>query len=350
MRGLSLLALPLFVVSPALAQETNSFRDWSVTCSPDAGCSAQVKGPSTQFALDRSEGAAGWYIRFDFSDPLPDPNRPLTLLIDGEKTVLQARSDWSFTGEAGRSFVRGNDSLRAALMGALQDGTQLIVEYIDVTGEPRRQLFSLSGLSASLLWAEEQMGIVGEERLASAPDQDAVDAQTATDIETLSIEASAIPAVVLERHQQSSACEALDSELMRDIPPLISRVSDTAIVYAIPCVVAAYNVTYRIYLRETGEIGGLQTLYFPQWSEAYGWSGTDLLFNVELKGDHLSATALGRGVGDCGTQADFTFLDYTFRLDRYAAEEECRGRLPADWPVIYEHGGEHGKQPQKSPT
>ncbi|WP_414833800.1 DUF1176 domain-containing protein [Afifella sp. YEN Y35] len=346
MRGLSLLALPLLVVSPALAQETNSFRDWSVTCSPDAGCSAQVKGPSTQFALDRSEGAAGWYIRFDFSDPLPDPNRPLTLLIDGDKTVLQARSDWSFTGEAGRSFVRGNDRLRAALIGALEDGTQLIVEYIDVTGEPRRQLFSLSGLSASLLWAEEQMGIVGEERLASAPDQDAVDAQTATDIETLSIEASAIPAVVLERHQQSSACEALDSELMRDIPPLISRVSDTAIVYAIPCVVAAYNVTYRIYLRETGEIGGLQTLYFPQWSEAYGWSGTDLLFNVELKGDHLSATTLGRGVGDCGTQADFTFLDYAFRLDRYAAEEECRGRLPADWPVIYEHG----KQPQKSPT
>ncbi|MDQ0327487.1 hypothetical protein J2R99_003356 [Rhodopseudomonas julia] len=305
-----------------------------------------MNGPSTQFSLDRSEGAPGWYIRFDFSDPLPDPDRPLTLLIDGSKTVLQAQSGWSFTGEAGRSFVRGNDRVRAALMSSLQDGTQLIVEYIDVTGEPRRQLFSLSGLSASLLWAEEQMGIVGEKRLAATPEQDAVDAEAATDIETLSIEASAVPAIVLERHQQSSACEALDSELMREIPPLISRVSDTAIVYAIPCVAAAYNVTYRLYLRETGEIGGLQTLYFPQWSKAYGWSGTDLLFNVALEGDHLSATALGRGVGDCGTQADFTFLDYAFRLNRYAAEEECRGRLPADWPVIYEHS----KQPQKSPT
>ncbi|WP_224407807.1 DUF1176 domain-containing protein [Afifella sp. IM 167] len=333
------LAALLLSTTPGLAADGKAFRDWQAECQPDAGCLAETGGPSTRLGLDRADGADGFYIRLDFSDPLPDPDRPLTLLVDGEKTVLAAHTGWVLTGAEGRSFVSADAPLRARLTEAMLKGSQLVLEYIDVTGEPRRQLFSLSGLSAALLWIEERMGIVGAERRAIVPDELAQARPEATSkkAKEASIEASGVPEAVRGLHIASSACEAPDTELMKDIPVQIAKVSETAIVYAIPCTVGAYNITYRLYLRETGEIGGARTLYFPEWSKAYGWSGTDLLFNVSLEGTHLSAFAKGRGLGDCGSSAEFTFLDYAYRLDRYIAEEDCNGRLPDAWPVIYEH-------------
>jgi len=333
------LATLLVSTAAALADEGKEFRDWHASCVPDAGCIAETGGPSTRLGFDRAQGEDGFYIRFDFSDPLPDPDRPLALFVDGEKSVLAAHIGWVLTGAAGRSFVTGDTAMRARLTEALLKGSQLIVEYIDVTGEPRRQLFSLSGLAASLLWIEDRMGLVGAERVAVAPTglEEARPGGTSDKAKEASIEASGVPEAVRNLHIAGSACEAPDTELMQDIPVAIAKVSDTAIVYAIPCTVGAYNITYRLYLRETGEIGGARTLYFPEWSKAYGWSGTDLLFNVSLDGPHLSAFAKGRGLGDCGTSADFTFLDYGYRLDRYTAEEDCNGRLPEEWPVIYEY-------------
>ncbi|WP_026380978.1 DUF1176 domain-containing protein [Afifella pfennigii] len=335
--GCALLALSL-LAAPATAQETATFKDWSARCAADDGCRAETKGTSTGLGIDRAADEDGYFIRFDFSDPLPDPQRPLTLLVDGEKIVLAANRGWVLTGEAGRSFVTGDAGLRQKALQAMLQGDQLIVEYIDVTGEPRRQLFSLSGLSASLLWIEDRMGLVGRERVAIAPQGlPESGAGAAETIKQASIEASGLPEAILHRHMTGSDCEAPDTELMREIPIEVAQVSETAIVYAIPCTVGAYNVSYRLYLRETGEIGGARTLYFPEWSRTFGWSGTDLLFNISLEGPRLSAFAKGRGLGDCGTQADFTFIDYHYRLDRYAAEEACEGRQPQDWPVIFRY-------------
>jgi hypothetical protein len=143
--------------------------------------------------------------------------------------------------------------------------------------------------------------------------------------------------LVLDRHRAESRCEDPATELMRNFAPVITQLSETAILYAIPCTAGAYNVAYRLYMREIGEIGGVETLYFATWSGEYGWGGTDLLFNINADGPRLSAFYKGRGLGDCGIDAQWLWRDYAFRLLRFAAQDTCEGILAENWPVIFEY-------------
>jgi hypothetical protein len=143
--------------------------------------------------------------------------------------------------------------------------------------------------------------------------------------------------LILDRHLAESRCEDPATQLMRSFEPIVTQLSKTAILYAIPCTAGAYNIAYRLYMRETGEIGGVETLYFATWSGEYGWSGTDLLFNIDADGPRLSAYYQGRGLGDCGTDAQWLWRDYAFRLLRYAAQDTCDGVLAEHWPVIFEY-------------
>ena len=136
---------------------------------------------------------------------------------------------------------------------------------------------------------------------------------------------------------------------MRHFAPVIAQLSKTAILYAIPCTAGAYNIAYRLYMRETGEIGGVETLYFATWSGDYGWGGTDLLFNINVDGPRLSALYKGRGLGDCGTNAQWVWRDYAFRLVRYAAQDPCEGIPAENWPVIFEYSRD-GNEPDGNQT
>jgi hypothetical protein len=149
--------------------------------------------------------------------------------------------------------------------------------------------------------------------------------------------------LVLDRHRAESLCEDPDTDLMGSFDPVIAQLSKTAILYAIPCTAGAYNVAYRLYRRETGEIGGVKTLYFATWSGEYGWGGTDLLFNIEADGPRLSAFYKGRGLGDCGTDGQWVWRDYAYRLERFAAQDTCNGVTAENWPVIFAFPG-NGKE------
>jgi hypothetical protein len=53
----------------------------------------------------------------------------------------------------------------------------------------------------------------------------------------------------------------------------------------------------------------------------------------------LSAFYKGRGFGDCGTDGQWVWRDYAFRLLRYAAQDTCEGIRPEDWPVVFAYPG-----------
>lgn len=141
--------------------------------------------------------------------------------------------------------------------------------------------------------------------------------------------------MVMAKHMTESDCEDPASEHMRGLQGIVAALSPTAVLYALPCTFDGRNASYRLYARETGEIGGLETLYFALWSPDYGWSGTDLLHNIKADGPKLSARFKAGPGGDCGLAAEWTWTDYAYRLERFAAEPVCRGRDPADWPVVY---------------
>ena len=65
-----------------------------------------------------------------------------------------------------------------------------------------------------------------------------------------------LPGILLETHYRTSECE--DMETIKGPEPIIAVLSDVARLYALPCTSSSHDdVTYRVYLFETGEIGGI---------------------------------------------------------------------------------------------
>jgi hypothetical protein len=334
---------------------SQSFRQWNAVCFSEAGCEATTAdrepippGDNLRLVVERTGAEApGWFVALEFLGGPPDPKRVLTFRFDdGTAVTLTPPSDLEPYRSPERFYVTDPGALSEILPAMLRGedrrsgyvditklgGARLRVEYVDVAAEPRSYALSLEGLTAAMLWIEEELGIVGEPRRAVPP-------QGLPRTEPLPASEAAsragIPPPVIATHLAQSGCEAPDTELMRQFEPIIETLSDTAILYAIPCTAGAYNVAFRLYVRETGEIGGVRTLYFATYSDTHHWSGTDLLYNIVVDGPTLTAVFKGRGPGDCGTQGEWTWVDYGYRLDRFVAQEECRGVPPERWPVVF---------------
>lgn len=109
-----------------------------------------------------------------------------------------------------------------------------------------------------------------------------------------------------------------------DIP--IAALGQTAVLYALPCTVSGRTVTYRLYLRDTGEIGGLETLFFALHDPRFGWIGTDLLANVGFDDVSRTLRADYAGPSDrtCGYRAAWSWQDHAFRLESFEGPGDCR--------------------------
>lgn len=146
-----------------------------------------------------------------------------------------------------------------------------------------------------------------------------------------------IPEAVINEHLAIADCEDLASDHMRDRPPVIGQVSPVATVYAIPCVAGASDTSYRLYLHETGEIGGVHPLYFAVWSPDHAWTGTELLKAVRfdaasgrLTGEGAGAAGAGRSAS-CRVRGVWTWNRWAFALTRLETVG-CAASVPA---VVY---------------
>lgn len=336
----AILTALLAFAPAALAADswTEIFRDWQATCFPDGGCEASTgdQGPTAggdtlRLIVERtSPESEGWFVAIEFHQAPARPDRAITLTVsDHGQIVLQSDSLKTYRGPY-RYYVTDPDSLDA-LLPALLAGDGVQIDYFDVTNEARTYLLSLSGVSASFLWIEEQMDITGAPRLAipatgltePAPDP------------AVAIREAGLPEAVRAHHERTSSCEIYGDARLEDLGMAIELLSDTQILYALPCTAHAYNVTYRLYLREIGEIGGIRTLYFADYSESTYWTGTDILFNVTVEGKWLTALYKGRGLGDCGSLGEWSWQEHDYRLEHFSVQEECDGAQPDDWPVVF---------------
>ena len=324
------------VVDRAEAIET-AFRDWAVVCAADGACGAGTQSTSASLVLHRDVTAGtGYEISIGLDPSVVDLSQPIGLKVDnGPTRTAQPGRDYRMdTGMDRITLV--DPGLASGLLPDLIAGGQLVLFVATPAGGTSRLPFSLSGLSASLLWIDEQQDRVGEPRIAQVPTGDVGDDIPRPPVEGGTV-TGGLPEMVLARHSVSD-CEPATAEFLELIPPVSARLSQTATVHAVPCTRGAYNVTYRLYLVETGEIGGIQPLYFVEYSERFGWSGTDILFNVDIDAatGTLSAFAKGRGLGDCGSAGTWRWRDYAFALIRFVHQEDCNGTPPGDWPVIFE--------------
>ncbi len=146
-----------------------------------------------------------------------------------------------------------------------------------------------------------------------------------------------LPDILLETHYRTSECE--DMETIKGPEPIIAVLSDVARLYALPCTSSSHDdVTYRVYLFETGEIGGIRPLLFSLYTPKLGWVGTDILRGVKLDAatGKITHRTLSRWGGACGTFGQWKWNDFTLKMLEFRIRKSCgTSKSVKDWVVIY---------------
>jgi hypothetical protein len=186
--------------------------------------------------------------------------------------------------------------------------------------------FSLAGLTASLVWIDEQQKRLGSERVASAPPYGLSPTggeQTQT---------PQVPIALLDRMAADPDCQPFENLANgRDI--YTGKLDEGHTVYVLPCWSAAYNFGWKVFV---GQLNSFDPVYFADFDGTLGWVGTATLINVSYDDNNkeLRSLSKGRGIGDCGSAGRWRWKDYAFQMVEFRAKDACDEQLD-DWPIIY---------------
>ncbi len=338
MRSTLLCAVVLLLGAlPALARggpaSIDSFRDWVVACDQHLICQA----------VGASEYDDGWLIvTRTFGEPenweleigaLQGDLTGALLSIDG---VPQSGVATALPAKPGEDFPKmrlgfNSAATRTSFLEALKAGSEMT---IDVDGETIGRV-SLSGMSASLLWMDEALGLlgtpqafIGSDRPLSHGSGPVVGARS-LDI-AMPREVSDVPAAAQALHDRNEECEASMGE---NWDPILAGQPDGGVLVGLPCFSGAYNYIYAFYIARNGQA---EPLNFPQVTGGGGFGGPNLLVNPGLGQNllMLSAFAKGRGIGDCGESASYAWQPGGWVVVEYQSMPLCHGIAPEAWPYV----------------
>lgn len=323
------MAALVAVSSTASADVQRRLGGVTITCDGKGYCSAMLRAKgdadkASQIVLTRGpDQRARWNVMFSTPGALADRDRAVSLSIDnGVDIPLRPGSDYD-------AFVRPSDfyllsqSALDRLMLQIQNGHDLRLSYMDIAGAPHTDRFPLDGFSQSLAAIDGEQGrIVGDRRagppsgLPSAPRADKAGL----------IAADGVPPRLNELHAALGDCEAADGPGLAGKTPVIGGLSDTSMLYALPCFTSSVGTGYRLYEAERGEIGGLHRLLFAVYSDRLGWSGADTLFDVAFDpvAHRLTGTLLDET--GCAEAGSWVWDASAFRLERLDRRAGCAGR------------------------
>ncbi|WP_370676959.1 DUF1176 domain-containing protein [Pleomorphomonas sp. PLEO] len=334
--GIALLAVALSTAIDASAAEPKRFGAFSVVCDDSLHCAVSIQAANPDkasvFVLSRSpETRARWTVLISTLGVLADRDRPVALSVDnGVDITLRPVSDYvPFVNPSDYYIV--SPSALDRLMLQVQRGHVLRFSFIDLAGVAHTDRFPLDGLMPALNEVDRQQGHIAGDRRAGPP----IGLPEAPDVDVAAhLAAAGVPPRLLELHLASTACEAPDAADIADAKPLIAPLSETATLYAIPCFRNASGLASRLYLIESGEIGGMSPLVFAGFSDRLGWYGVDVLSGVAYDPASRRLDATGTDDRGCAFRGSWTFTDTAFRLDHLSAATDC-GATATSWKDVY---------------
>ncbi|HUG62894.1 MAG TPA: DUF1176 domain-containing protein [Methylomirabilota bacterium] len=329
--------------APADAATSARFGSVDVACDDDLTCVAAIASRAADGSVTSvlqvgriPTSRSRWTIAFSTLAHLADRDRPVSVAVDGGVGItLRPGADFAPFVDAGTFYILSSYGLDR-LMVDLQLGYEARISYIDIAGGAHTDRYPLDGFTAALAEIDRVQRRIGRDRRAGPPE----DLPPAPEVDTdLLIALEGVPPRLLEWHLASSNCEAPDTSSLAGVDTVIAPLSDTAMLYAIPCFVRGGRPNHRLYMIESGEIGGMHTLLFATYSTRFGWTGADVLEDIAYDPGtrRLTATESG-GLDACAAAGVWTFDALAFRLDEMRAPESCTapGGDPADWPVVYQ--------------
>jgi hypothetical protein len=328
------------LVSAALAQDGGSrvFTDWTAACDPSGYCSANsVSAPAEGHAngehvltVGRHLAQPYWEVSFaTMGAASADQWADFTVTVDGERQVFSLPNEVGAYGQGNHFYFLGEGA--QAVMDRFTPGTEVVVAFTDTTGQPKRAMFSLAGLTAALIWIDEKQGRLGSERVAFAAPYGLVPLYAGDSA------APDVPLALLDRHRADPDCQPFE-ELANGRDIVADDLGDGYMVYLLPCQSGAYNFAQKVYV---GATDYFEPQYFADFQPGVGWTGTPYWWNAyyDPETNSVSTFAKARGVGDCGTQAHWRWNGYLFQLMEMRAREctddiDPNAEMP-EFPVIY---------------
>jgi hypothetical protein len=352
---LSFVLAGLFIMPVHAQSVPKDYRDWSVSCSNINTCTTvSISGLNEMGVSGRPRGIPantemGWlwleieagatakpkviYSGDTFADgALPGDG---SLRILGKDGRLIAGGQFILTATDGRiGQVRAADVDR--FIARAKAGTAVV--YSSGPRSTVHSFASLSGFVAALraievvqgrtgtagAWVD--VGKLGRERIPPPPATPRIDAIAFTKL----IGRTAIPKPVLERRK----AECDDSERFDPGGQGIEafNLGKGRMLWSVPCGAGAYNVWSKFYLQQDAK--NLVPYPFPGPERDGKDEDAHSLVNASIDPEtgQISAFAKGRGIGDCGTAATYTWDGTRFVLTTLIEMTACGGLVPEYWP------------------
>jgi hypothetical protein len=317
-----IFAFLLAAATAAAPQPTSlkTFQDWTVGCDNGRACHAVALMPESwpDDALTMSvrrgpEAGAQPVVAFE----LGADSNAAAVTADGDR--LAAR----LVGADGETRVAAADT--AVMIGALRSAGQLRLEAAD--GKPLG-IVSLRGASAALLYMDEQQRRIGTPTAlvrrgtgaaaALPPSLPVVAAPPVSRARPIALGAAALNAL---RRKHGCAIDEVGGPEEAESAALAA--GETLLLLA--CGSGAYNVSHVPFVVRRGGRAELAPFdHRPGW---WAEEGKPMLVNAAWDRERglLTSFAKARGLGDCGTTADYAWDGRAFRLVEQAEMDECRG-------------------------
>ncbi|HEY0044689.1 MAG TPA: DUF1176 domain-containing protein [Allosphingosinicella sp.] len=325
---MSLLALLLAAASPAAPApaDLKGYRDWTVGCDNGLHCQAVALIPE-----DDWDAGVPMSVRRG-----PEPNAvpvitfetresgdPAGLQVDGKRLPV------SFTsGEIGLQVAPKSVP---ALIQAFRTGSRL--DLLSAAGKPIGHV-TLAGASAALLYMDEKQKRLGTVTALARPGTapaSAVPPPPALPVLTPASvpkgPAITLPPARLAALRKQAGCDSDESS--GPVSNDAYRIDAATTLILLSCGAGAYNFSTVPFLA-TQRRGKIEVRIAAFDHQPHWWEkNVPMLINADWAPETrtLVSFAKARGIGDCGTTANYIWDGTRFRLSEMAEMGECRGSL-----------------------
>lgn len=321
-----MLLLALIAVQAAQPQpaELRNFQDWTVGCDNAHRCEAIA-------LLPEGEDWEQWTL-FSLSRDAGGEARPVLEVLNlewepAELWVGERRLPVRFTATLEGSIIGDADG---QVLRALREAPSL-----EVREGTRRARVSLAGASAAMLRMDEVQGRVGTvTALVRRGPRPASSVPTAAALPVVAAAPAPSDAVIavsrarLDALGRETECSDFETGNRYDEVESVQIATGTTLVF-LPCGSGAYNFSSVPYLaRRHGSEVRLEIAPFDV-QQLVEVEGRPMLTNAEWDEEARVLTEYnkGRGLGDCGSSAQYVWDGTRFRMIRYERMNECRGSL-----------------------
>ena len=342
----TLLACPGFAHATGVPLY-RTFKDWTLACDNVRHCTAvgmrENEADSLVAVIDRDAGPDG-KVRIVLTGP--DLDADSRLLLDGRELELDPRH-WRWQAPKGDDEEHGRRLTRdaaavASFVHALRNGHRVaIADFESDKPAPDVGDLSLDGLSAALLAMDDVQGRVGTQgawaRAGSAPESRV---PAPPPLPALAPAPAPKPLAQRDAERLAAAVRKAKAGVLEDEgcdgPSNDEAVAltDTDALVLLECESAAYQESSLVF-RVPRNAPAKATLL--QFDTLPGNAPQDEVWLAGYDADSgiLAHHAKGRGLGDCGDDAQWQFDGKSFHLLEYRQMQRCGGLPFDDWPVLW---------------